>query len=112
MMGWILASWPGLCRGHPRLARFATGPKTWMPGTRPGMTEPAALPHVLQPGERLLGNLVAVGDADLVEDARLGEIARDTLTQFVLRGEVGGRAVVAAEHGLLEQPHRLHVILW
>jgi len=27
-----------LCPGHPRLACWLAGRKTWMPGTRPGMT--------------------------------------------------------------------------
>src|SRR5262249_12346017 len=54
---WLLqarSSWPGLSR--PSL-RFGTHPKTWMPGTRPGMTSPeiAAFKHasiLRRPGER------------------------------------------------------------
>src|SRR5207253_11195264 len=39
MVSLITPSWPA-CPGHPRLC---CGPRTWMPGTRPGMTRIGAV---------------------------------------------------------------------
>src|SRR5688572_2512063 len=75
------------CPGHPRLARGADA-KTWIPGTRPGMTlnagpRPARLHQPAPHGrERRLG---AARDVELVIDHL--DVARDGLR---LESHLGG----------------------
>ena len=89
----IYSSWPGLSRPS---TTYLSSPKTWMPGTRPGMTTTSTRrklhPHRHQHVERALGVLVL----DQRRRAGVGELEHRDLA-FDLRGDVEQIARVEAD---------------